>query len=404
MVNIKMPTTNKRNTIDRIKRINDLFESLSKVAFMVEETPFQNFLKGLVKPYDSKVAKNQWTRFLHFAYRLYFPFRTNSFQDLLARIGSFIVVGSIQSMFTLLGVFFCFFAAGNFKMIAVPATPADLSATITFCLLLGLQVLLIIFGFWRGIYLFIRRNNYTWWYRFIILLGLIGVLGYVISWPVSLGFNKSIAIWQLWRAYQLNWDKALIAVVFLIPSVTFYYMNIIDLVVWLLWLMPQILRTIGYFYDPFPKELLERLALKEIMGAEDKSWRLTNLSRTELETLKKLAMTNREGTDKRLVPTVIILGILQIVGWGWFARLLGPFLTATLRYIVSNSLPSPIQIIVGIMIGFVLILAFVLLSSFARLFSNLVAQSMIIEVCVVIEYGKQSNSSSRSRRSQKAKE
>ncbi len=147
--------------------------------------------------------------------------------------------------------------------------------------------------------------------------------------------------------------------------------------------------TVSLFYLPFSTERIRQFAQQEITLKGGQKIKLTELSNVELDALERLAQSNREGTDKRLVPTAIVLGILQLIGWDWFIRFWS-WLWGTVIQLMNLKDPlSLLYLIAGAAIGYVLALAFVLLRSFVTLFSNLVAQSTIIETCILLRYSKE---------------
>jgi len=115
------------------------------------------------------------------------------------------------------------------------------------------------------------------------------------------------------------------------------------------------------------------------------------LSPVELEMLRRWAVANREGSDKRLLPTAVLFGILGVFGN-----------TRTVTAAIDNVVIWVYDVFAlrfterGLtfmgkwsMFAFPLLFVMMFFGTLLSLFRNLVTQSLIIEVCIVTEYGRE---------------
>jgi hypothetical protein len=149
------------------------------------------------------------------------------------------------------------------------------------------------------------------------------------------------------------------------------------------------------FHDPFPKKELIKIIEEPIpiLQEENTHWRLKDLNISQLRTIKEWAITNRDGTDKRLLPSAIFFALLGILSnteafqniletfYIWIRRIILPGTAEGLKSEeISNFVVQyfVVIIVLGILFGFI--------TSLLSLFRNLVAQSLIIEACILTEY------------------
>jgi hypothetical protein len=234
-----------------------------------------------------------------------------------------------------------------------------------------------------------RRSLMTLGYLVLAILLTITVLGNELTERFSQGmFSNPIYLRKVIVVY----------LVLLIPASTYAYLVSIDCLVWGAKGVGRWVKNLRIAHDPLPKRLIRELLLKPIPMGEEQSWQLDTTSVDELRFFVKWADANREGTDKRLLPTAVFFGIVGVFadtqvfkdvfdgayrvfiqGLGIIERNESPWIT------MGGSLIAAFALLWGI--AFLVILF--------RLFSNLVVQSLVIEACLVAEYahkqGDQSN-------------
>jgi hypothetical protein len=178
-----------------------------------------------------------------------------------------------------------------------------------------------------------------------------------------------------------------------IPAGTFYYMLAIDVFVLSIRLVRIALKYLRFAHAPFPKELVRRLVIEPIPASEDEGmeWWLAELKESELEVLHRWATANREGTEKRLLPTAILFGVLGVFAdtdaFSLMADKLLSSLSNGLLVLVGMEDTSSLSARGGLVaLLVVLAVGAVFVVAMQSLFHNLLTQSLIIEACIVAEY------------------
>jgi len=256
-------------------------------------------------------------------------------------------------------------------------------------------------SYWRWIEFFRDRRYPAYWRLILTLLFAAMVISFP-NWGLDAEWRNlfSSRVLQDYRGLR---QFVLISVRFLIPLGTFYYMLAVDTVVFGTWLLRVIFEYLRSAHSPLPKDLIRELALEPIPSSrgERKGWRLTELAEAELESLRKWAAANREGTDKRLLPTAVLFGVLAtFANTQTFNRAIDRVLVWSAEVLSTGPLVSEgVLTFMGkeIVLASVLLLGMVFLYQLLLLFRNLVTQSLIIEACIVVEYACKQHQSIESR-------
>jgi hypothetical protein len=146
-------------------------------------------------------------------------------------------------------------------------------------------------------------------------------------------------------------------------------------------------------YDPLPLVKVKRLALEEIPAAREGEppWKLNSLSLHEIQTLRKWAEANRESTDKRILPAIVVIAFLTLLLstdtvrsmfdlyiQNWFQRM---FSLLTMRTVFFSK-----EYFLSLFIFAITIFTIVfLVKTFSPMFVNLAVQSLMIEACILAE-------------------
>jgi hypothetical protein len=179
---------------------------------------------------------------------------------------------------------------------------------------------------------------------------------------------------------------------FLIPAMSYLIMLFYEMLSIVLHLIDSVSKGLKSLHDPLPLEMVRKLALEEIFDAQsEQTWRLRDLSLHEVQTLRKWAEANRESTDKRTLPTIVVIAFLTLLltsdtarGWldpyiqQWFQRILSFWTMRTGFFTKDYFIAAFILVITILIVGF-------LVKTFSRLFVNLAVQSLVIEACVLAE-------------------
>ena len=274
---------------------------------------------------------------------------------------------------------------------SVPRTETSILIEAISTALLILTFAMIPVAYWRWVEFF-RDRRYPIRWRLVLAVGFVTL---AISFPY----------WGLLPEYRAKFPALLLGdhrrlIVFtrvyallLLPLGTSLYMSALDIGIMVGWLCTALVHYLLSAHDPLPKTHIRKLALEPIPPGEDngQEWRLTELSPVELEMLRRWAAANREGSDKRLLPTAVLFGVLAI-----FANtrtvtaaidnvVVWVYEVFTLRFSESN------LTFMGkfIMFSFALVFVMMFFRTLLSLFSNLVTQSLIIEACIVTEYARE---------------
>jgi len=367
--------------------VDALLGCFSTLVEHAQTLAFPPLRKGVTAPPDM----TGWSKIRQIAFTISSPLPTTFTAETIDRSLLVLFVWLIISMYW---GFAADIVIGHIFGVPQPISPKPeepLWVEIVAWPLLVLTVILIPMAYWRWIEFF-RDRRYPGIWRLILTIGFVGI---VISSPYWL-LDPEYRV--QFPALLLEEQRSLILLIttyllFVIPTGTSYYTLAIDTLVLSLRLLGVTLKYLQSAHNPLPKELIRKLALEPIPVAESKGkeWRLIELTKAELETLRRWATANREGTDKRLIPTAVLFGVLsvfantrafsnvadKVLAWlsDSFVTVVGakgtPLLPATRRFLA---------------LGIVLALGMLFINALLLLFRNLVTQSLIIEACIVAEY------------------
>jgi hypothetical protein len=187
----------------------------------------------------------------------------------------------------------------------------------------------------------------------------------------------------------------------LIPALTYAYMLALYAMLRGLRLTRTSLKYLASIHHPMPIKILRKLILEPIPSGQkaESVWRLIDLSDEELKAIRSWSEANREGTDKRLLPTAVVFGVLGIFA---DTQMFSNFIERTLVFLYKALTPhadlgwqsEKFLVAAGEFTGAVLILSpiGVFVNLILSLFANLAAQSIIIEACIVAEYAREQRS------------
>lgn len=244
-------------------------------------------------------------------------------------------------------------------------------------------------AYWRWLE-FMRDTRYPRWARLsfaLVFLGIIASSPYLVLEPQYRALFPGLLLQE--RTFLTLF--IITYVLFIIPFFTFYYSLLMDLLVVVGWILVSVSSYLVALFNPLPKMQIVQVAFEPIceVGAEKGEWRLADLPASTLRVLHDWAEANREGTQKRLLAAVLLLGgSLVLANTNLFSVALdsvlagmGQFLTnlpqasassLSLEYIGTWTAFSLVAIILMIPIIVILILL-----------ANLTVQNLIVEACIV---------------------
>jgi len=363
-----------------------LLDRFSALVEHAQTIAFPPLRKGVTAPPDM----TDWSKLRRIAFTISSPWPTTLTETNFADV--MLVVWVVVSLYWyVVATVFFHHIFGTLPPTA-PKSEQPIWVEIIVYAILALTVALIPAAYWCWREFF-RDQRYPRSWRVILTLIFVGI---VVSSPY----------WLLAPEHQARFPDLLLGdlhlmflfvvayLLFVIPQGTFYYrlaMDVLVLSARLLWGVREYLRST---HSPFPKELVRKLALEPVPidGNEGKKWRLVELTKEELKSLRRWAAANREGTDKRLLPTALLFGVL-----GVFAdtQTFSDAIDSVLAWLYNSFITfvgvkrdiSPLATMGRFMVAaFVVALGMVFIGAMLSLFRNLVTQSLIIEACIVAEY------------------
>jgi hypothetical protein len=175
----------------------------------------------------------------------------------------------------------------------------------------------------------------------------------------------------------------------IIPVFSFFYMIFVHIVILGFWIYEVMLKWIVAFHKPLPFQYLRNLIQQEIPpnGAQLSAWKITELDQANLSTIRKWAIANRDATEKRTIPVLVIFAVLGFFSsTQYFSVLIDKFLALVAP--LSQGLSSPFSFtrISAVIVSTTVVAIFMII--YGRLFKNLAVQNLIIETCIVVEHAK----------------
>jgi hypothetical protein len=288
-----------------INRFSTLVESTQKIIFPPLE-------RGIAVPPD----RSDWSKLRQIMFFISSPYPSTSSNDdtskykLLSLL--MLLIWMLASLVWFILADYFIDAAFGVKSEFSSTEPVALMTKVIGYLLLVLAFVLILPAYWSWIE-FLRNQKIKVFWRVVLPIIFVGIAisfpywgfesNYLERFPEHIIQNKS-SFWLLMKAYF-----------FLLPLGTFWFMLLIESVVLIMSFILNSLRYLAISHDPLPKDRIKKVLANEIHEESDSkngSWKLLDMSPDELQLIQSWAEANREGTDKRLLPTAIIFGVIGI--------------------------------------------------------------------------------------------
>jgi len=374
-------------------RIDALLDRFSALLKHVQTLAFPSLRKGVTAPPDM----TGWSKLRRIAFTISSPLPTTFtpgafWPPVVSMVWVTVSLYWIHSAVALLNHIFD---------ISPPTTSQPEQAIlleIIVWVILTIMAALILAAYWRWLEFF-RDQRYSAVWR-VILAIVFMLCNFGFLWWLDQEYSAQFSV-HLWHDRADLRSFVITYVCLVIPAATFYYMFAIGTIVWgarLLWAIPKYLRSA---HDPFPRELIRKIALEPIpMGnGSDEPWKLVSLRTEDLELLRGWAAANREATDKRLLPTAILFGVLAIFAntqtfVGFVDKAL-TWLWGSIRITELTAHTGSMPFAAGQYLVSIYILVFVLffVQLLLELFRNLVTQSLIIEACIIVRHASEQSRS-----------
>lgn len=366
------------------------YDALVKHAWVFIPAPLA-WLKNLVAPYPQPTRSNIGYKYLHWTLRFYAPLRAASLSSLLQKI----------IWPPLLALWFISIFISTLRGITYHAFSYDPLVTTAVPEILGWAIILAHVGllpaaFYRWYHLF----TFTTWPRWAQMISGICSLAAallifstysnwlpgLVGWPQLAMPLEHIGQTLVTNPWQAVWNIALV-----FPAVTFLVLGVLDLTVWFSWFLGALFIAIVVFHLPFSPKQTHKTAFETVTTeTDDLSFTLAMLPAHEIQTIFELAKANLEGVEKRFWPTVIILGALQLFGVSGLVQLWQTVVGVAQG---MTFLPRLNEALLGTLWGAIILLTLITLSTLFELLASLMAQSFIINACILINAARQTEQS-----------
>jgi hypothetical protein len=237
---------------------------------------------------------------------------------------------------------------------------------------------------------FLVTNRNSWKTRLawvILLLLLIIYFGLQIQSGASNDSETTLLI---------NWPFFTpLVLLILIPAILFLNFNLLYFGKFFVELALTVFNSFITAHEPVSFRVLRELITVPIPSA-GADWYVSELNREEIHTLKELAKNNLEATDKKTIPTIIIVAVIGFLATlPVFQQLLSSIFQAMVNSLLEMLLvfASPIaadltigRLLLGLTILMALLVFFI---AYFVLFQNLLVQGIIVQACTIADYAKQ---------------
>jgi len=362
-----------------LQQITEYFNSLSICA---EKLAFPNYRTGIYEYKD--VSK--WRVFPKFVYNISHPFLTGNTTSLVFYI-VWLVLYLIQYLALILGVSFLYPILFNFRPFFPPTNGVSWFFLVS-SLIAGIPVSIISYMWWIDT---LADKKNPWWVKLILLACTGSLLFYLVNTAQSV--SSSYLTWKS--------PEEVVSIIFsflflLIPSCSYFVALFFDFLLAILIFLKTLFGGVRSIHEARPIDTILDLATQEIQStqSEGTSWKLIDLPKTEIVVLHQWAEANRENSEKRTIPAFLLAALISLLFTSdllrqSFDHFLSTLYTNVTTYYNSKSvfsLPFEVSFAALVIFPIIALLLIVILKNLLALFRNIVAQNLIIETCIVVEY------------------
>ena len=361
-------------------KANQIASRFSALSSFAEKLTFPDYRKGVLEPKDIQ----NWRGPVKHIFNLSHPFTTT---DNLGSLFYLIwvtlyIFGYISFVFGWVLIYPILFNVAPF----LPPADASAQVFVVFGLFCTTPVAVVAYFWWIDT-LLARKN--PWWINLLLIIVVFWSLAVISS--AMLAKSPSTSLWE-------NSGETLTILVsfglFLIPTTSYFWALVYDTLLIVLLILRTLFGGITVIHDPRPIQTIMRLATEEIPSVTpgQPSWKLSDLTRDEINQLRQWAEANREGSEKRTLPTFFIMAVIGLLLTSEFVRsafdsFISLLISNTNEFINAKS-PSAFSLSHFLLLIFTLIVIIVLMDIIKKLlilFRNIVAQNLVVEACIVAE-------------------
>lgn len=350
-----------------------LVERFSSLAKYTSDLVFPDYRNGIL----SKPNSSNWGKVRQVAYQTAHPALFINDQKIWQFIAYIILSFSslVQLALSLL-----FLDPKYYSPLNETASPVEINSVVIGITIITTILILPVILFWWGE--IITDIRYLLWHKILIVASLIISL-YSFANTISLKANFDDWI-------NLNNHLLLVFAILVFPAMSFVLSIAVDLILSGYYLLRVVLGGIFSLHNPLPfteikKLLQENIPLHETTG----SWKISDLSSSEISSLHQWAVTNREATEKRAIPLSIGLGLFGVVTFSDTIRTIADGFITWFLDILAAFIKTPFSLpLQTVLLSFSILLVFIIFigsitRSLLSLFVNISVQNVIIETCVI---------------------
>jgi hypothetical protein len=343
--------------------VDDITNKFTSLAVNAEKIMFPDSREGVFAPPN----KDEWGNLRNWLYTISQPFDFMDNGRVVLRIILFLwwLISSISTLF----------------LFARLANIVDIDID---WFRIALLCFFVFISYWSWVEYF-RSQRYSirskviWAILFFLYCILIAAINIKNSTPIS---NDPFRFWLFYF-------------VLVIPAFTLYYMTAFNLVFMVGWFIKTVFLYIWSYHAPRPMKQIRQLITDKFFNQDsEKPISLLDLPINQICSLRQWADANREGTEKRTLPTFLILALLGLfANTALFSTTIKNFGNAIIQYLkFFGAVPSTFKlslsnfVLISLVLPIFAALLILVLRAFLSLFRNLVAQNLIIESCIVAEY------------------
>lgn len=341
--------------------------------------------------------KTIWLRYGKITSAMISPLKVDALTDVIYRIPGVFLVLWIEMVALIYGMLLAVKASG----MELPTSTQSVSAleAFLFQLFFWAIVLLIAPAHYHHLFHFFKNPAYSYLYRGLIFLVLLVVFVLVFLAP-HLSPKISVLLFGnfLNATGNIRWTDILLSVIVglfvFIPALSYLIFLSVDLFLWAIFLLVGAWAYFVIFHESHPVQQIQRLVFEDIPHRNNPhmKWKLVDLDESELEAIRDWAEANREGTEKRLLPTIIFFSLVQLFGWNAIANTsFGQQLIGLWNQSMALITATPLgfmSVLLSVLMGVIVGLFLVPFIAIGKLFVNILPQSLIIEACIVAKHHK----------------
>ena len=339
------------------------------------------------RPWHEKI----WFRYGKITSAVIDPLKVESAPDVLYRIpGGFLVL-----WIELVAVTYSLLNAAKTAGFDLPQPTVPTTEAALFEVFFWTIIILLAPAHYSRLYRFLTSERHSRLYRILFFLGLLTAFWVVFLFP-GMFLERLLPDVARTTGNLRGTDVLLSGFVgffIFIPALAYLWFLSIDLILWAVFVLTGTWIYFIMFHESHPIRQIQRLVFEEIprRNCPKEKWQLTGLAEEELEAIRAWAEANREGTEKRLLPTIIFFSLVQLFGWNAMVNTeIGQRLIGLWNQMLSLMATTSFWgVLMAVLVGVLLVFFLIPFVAIGKLFMNILPQSLIIEACIVAKHQKQ---------------